>query len=113
MSAEQFQDGMDALATDTDRRSVLKRLGLGGLAAAGMAAVGGAHAADAQGNNNGLITVTITNVLNNLTVDVDVRNNNVALLVCAVVQDINAILVDDEGDAVAILSCDIEQRSGS
>jgi hypothetical protein len=56
-----------------------------------------------------LVTVVITNVLNNLSIDVDVRNVFVALQICAVVQDINAILVDDDGNAVAILTCDITQ----
>jgi hypothetical protein len=31
-----------------------------------------------------LVTVVITNLLNNLNVDVDVKNNNVAVQVCAV-----------------------------
>lgn len=57
-----------------------------------------------------LVTVVITNVLNNLTIDVDVRDIQVALQVCAVVSDVNAILVDDEGDSVAILTCEIEQQ---
>ncbi|HSH81964.1 MAG TPA: hypothetical protein VLA19_25845 [Herpetosiphonaceae bacterium] len=30
-----------------------------------------------------LVTIVITNLLNNLTIDVDVANNNVALQVCA------------------------------
>ena len=58
-----------------------------------------------------LVTVVITNVLNDLSIDVDVRNINVALQVCAVVNDVNAILVDDTGASLAILSCDIEQRN--
>jgi hypothetical protein len=36
----------------------------------------------------------------------------VALQVCAIVQDINAILVDDDGNAVARLACTIQQRGG-
>jgi hypothetical protein len=59
-----------------------------------------------------LVTVVVTNVLNNLSIDVDVRNINVALQVCAVINDINAILVDDEGDSVARLACQIQQRGG-
>ena len=57
-----------------------------------------------------LVTIVITNVLNNLSIDVDVRNIQVALQVCAVVSDINAILVDDEGNSLAVLTCDIQQR---
>jgi hypothetical protein len=37
-----------------------------------------------------LVTVVITNLLNNLSVDVDIRNNNVALQVCAVVAALNS-----------------------
>jgi hypothetical protein len=59
-----------------------------------------------------LVTVVISNVLNNLTIDVDVRNINVALQVCAIVNDINAILVDDDGNSVARLACQIQQRGG-
>ena len=50
-----------------------------------------------------LVTVVITNLLNNLSVEVDVRNNNIAVQVCAVVQALNTILVGQE------LTCDIEQ----
>jgi len=41
----------------------------------------------------GLVTVVITNVLNNLSVDVTVRNNNVAAQICAVVDLLNGILL--------------------
>lgn len=40
-----------------------------------------------------LVTVVITNVLNNLSVNVDVKNNNVAVQVCAVVDLLNGILL--------------------
>ena len=50
-----------------------------------------------------LVTVVINNVLNNLSVDVDVRNVNVAVQVCAVVNALNTIL---DGDR---LTCTIEQ----
>jgi hypothetical protein len=50
-----------------------------------------------------LITVVVTNLLNNLHVEVDVRNNNVAVQVCAVVQALNTILVGQT------LTCEIEQ----
>jgi len=36
-----------------------------------------------------LVTIVITNLLNNLSVDVDVRNINVAVQVCAVVEALN------------------------
>ena len=50
-----------------------------------------------------LVTVIINNVLNNLSIDVDVRNVNVAVQVCAVVNLLNTIL---DGDR---LTCTIEQ----
>ena len=50
-----------------------------------------------------LVTVVITNVLNSLSVDIDVRNNNVAVQVCAAVNLLNTIL---DGDR---LTCTIEQ----
>lgn len=52
----------------------------------------------------GLITIIITNLLNNLHIDVDVKNVNVAVQVCAVVNLLNTIL---DGDR---LTCVIEQR---
>src|SRR5262245_15214083 len=42
-----------------------------------------------------LITVVITNVLNNLSVDITVKNNNVAVQLCAAVQLLNTILVGE------------------
>lgn len=51
-----------------------------------------------------LVTVVINNVLNNLTVDVDVRNNKVAIQVCAIVNLLNTIL-----DGPGPLTCTIEQ----
>jgi hypothetical protein len=58
-----------------------------------------------------LVTIVITNVLNNLTINIDVRNNNVALQVCAVVGEINALLVNRTGSSRALLTCAIRQRS--
>ena len=57
-----------------------------------------------------LVTVVITNVLNNLSVDVDVKNNMVAVQVCAVVQALAGILSDPvTGDPTAVLTCDIQK----
>lgn len=50
-----------------------------------------------------LVTVVITNLLNNLSVEVDVRNNNIAVQVCAAVQALNTIITP------TVLTCDIEQ----
>ena len=44
-----------------------------------------------------LVTVIITNVLNNLSIDVDVRNNKIAVQVCAIVNLLNTILVPPTG----------------
>jgi hypothetical protein len=51
-----------------------------------------------------LVTIVITNLLNNLSIDVDVSKNNIAVQVCAVVQALNTILVGDT------LRCEIEQN---
>jgi hypothetical protein len=53
----------------------------------------------------GLITVVIANVLNNLTVDVDVKDNKVGIQVCAAVNAINTILVGET------LTCTIGQKN--
>ena len=50
-----------------------------------------------------LITVVITNVLNNLHVSIPVQNNKVAVQVCAAVQAINTILAGES------LTCAIGQ----
>lgn len=51
-----------------------------------------------------LVTVVITNLLNNLSVNVEVKNNNVAVQVCAVVELLsNRLLTTDQ------LTCDIQQ----
>ena len=52
-----------------------------------------------------LIVVVVNNVLNDLTVSIPVKNNNIAVQVCAAVELINVELFD-----VDVLACDIEQR---
>jgi hypothetical protein len=49
-----------------------------------------------------LVTIIITNVLNNLSVDVQVKNNNVAVQVCAVINILNQNIGTN-------LTCDIQQ----
>jgi hypothetical protein len=51
----------------------------------------------------GLVTVVITNVLNNLSIDVTVRNNRIAVQVCAFVEALNTILAGQS------LTCTIQQ----
>jgi hypothetical protein len=48
-----------------------------------------------------LVTIVISNVLNNL--EIEVRNNNVAVQVCAVVQAITA-------NNLANLTCEVQQK---
>ncbi len=50
-----------------------------------------------------LITVVITNLLNNLSIDVDVKNNNVAVQICAVVTALSTLVATP-------LDCEIQQR---
>jgi hypothetical protein len=52
-----------------------------------------------------LVTVVITNLLNNLSVDVDVTNNKVAVQVCAIVEAIDVDLFP----GVNALECRIQQ----
>ena len=51
-----------------------------------------------------LVTIVITNVLNNLSVDIDVRNNKIALQICAVIELLNTELFTEE-----TLTCEIQQ----
>jgi hypothetical protein len=50
-----------------------------------------------------LVTIIITNLLNNLSIDVDVKNNNVAVQVCAVVTALSSLVSTP-------LDCSIQQR---
>jgi hypothetical protein len=52
-----------------------------------------------------LVTVVITNLLNNNTVDIDVKNNNVAVQVCAVVNALNIGLFG----GIPTLTCAVHQ----
>jgi len=52
-----------------------------------------------------LVTIVVTNVLNNLSVRIPIKNNNVAVQVCAAVDVISSELLTVDG-----LSCDIQQR---
>jgi len=50
-----------------------------------------------------LVTIIITNLLNNLSIDVDVKNNNVAVQVCAVVTALSSLVNTP-------LDCSIQQK---
>jgi hypothetical protein len=53
-----------------------------------------------------LITVVITNLLNNISIPITVQNNNVAVQVCAIVEAISVDLLG--GNA---LGCAVQQRT--
>jgi hypothetical protein len=55
------------------------------------------------------IVVVIKNVLNNTTIDIDVRNNNVAVQVCAIVNVLNLIIGPNTPNQP--LDCVIERQS--
>ena len=56
-----------------------------------------------------LVTVVINNVLNNLSIDVDVRNNKIAVQVCAIVNLLNLIIVTPPDLPAQTLTCTITQ----
>jgi len=98
MDSQRFDAITRVAASTPDRRNMLKMLG--GAAVAGVAGVVALpHAADAA-----LITIVVTDVLNNLSVDVDVKNNNIAVQVCAVVEVLSTKFFDGN------LTCEIQQR---
>lgn len=58
-----------------------------------------------------LVTVVINNVLNGLSIEIPVKNNNIAVQVCAVVSALNNILVVSGTDSTptAVLACSTDQ----
>ena len=52
-----------------------------------------------------LVTIVITNVLTDISIPITVRNNNIAVQVCAAVELISAELL-----TVDSLTCEIDQR---
>jgi len=59
-----------------------------------------------------LVNIIVTNVLNDLEINIPVKNNNVAVQVCAVVSALNGILVGDNNVPVAVLTCEVDQNQG-
>ena len=98
MDNQQFDTITRLAAKAPDRRKALKLAG----AAALLGTAGFLSRSDDAGAK--LITVVITNLLNNLSVDIDVRNNKVAVQICAAVDALNTTLVG--GD---VLHCEINQ----
>ena len=56
-----------------------------------------------------LISVTVTNVLNNLHIDIPIQNNHVGVQICAAVTALNSILVNNPAanQPVAMLTCNL------
>ena len=54
------------------------------------------------------IVVVITNLLNNTTIDIDVRNNNIAVQICAIVEVLNLIVGPNSPNQP--LDCEITQE---
>jgi hypothetical protein len=52
-----------------------------------------------------LVTIVVTNLLNNLSIPIEIKNNNVAVQVCAAVEAISSELL-----TVDTLRCDVQQR---
>ncbi len=50
-----------------------------------------------------LVTIVITNLLNNLSIDIPIKNNNVAVQVCAVVTALSSLVSTP-------LACEVEQK---
>jgi hypothetical protein len=84
--------------SDSDRRSLLTRLGLGGLAAAGLLAAG----APPTAVNAGGATVVVTNLLNNMSAEFLVKNNKEAVTVCAAFDVVSAEILG------GTLTCEIQ-----
>jgi hypothetical protein len=96
MDSKNFDAITKLAANASDRRNMMKLAG----AAALLGTAGFVTRSDDA--EAALVTIVITNLLNNLSVDVDVRNNNVAVQVCAVVEALNSQIGTS-------LTCDIQQ----
>ena len=114
MESERFDSMSQVAARQPDRRNMLKVV-----AAAALTGVAGAALRTEDGlaheknNNNkrhqnrqhGLVNVVITDVLNNLSITIPIKGNNVAVQVCAVVEAIDVDLL-----ALNTLRCEFVQR---
>jgi hypothetical protein len=100
MEKQHFDTLTRLAAQGPDRRNLLKLVG-----AAAVAGVAGAAVRTEEAEAQGLITavVIVSRSLNDL-VDVEVKNNNIAVQVCAVVDVLSTELLG--GD----LTCTVEQR---
>ena len=96
MDSHRFDAITRVAANAPDRRNVLKLLG--GAVAAGLAGI----VARPDEAEAALVNIIITDVLNNVLVNVEVKNNNVAVQICAVVELLDDALGTD-------LTCTINQ----
>jgi len=96
MDTQKF-DAITRLAANApDRRNMLKLVG----AAAVLGTAGFFSRAD--DTEAALVTIVITNLLNNLSIDVNVKNNNIAVQVCAVINALNVPIGTS-------LTCELDQ----
>jgi D-aminopeptidase len=120
MNVEQFDTITRFAAEAPDRRNVLKMVGAAAVASVAGAVGSGAAEARHKDGHGTLVNieldviddVVIGDILSDNVITVVVKNVNVAAQVCAVVQDINALFVVDEGISLAKLTCEIEQEAG-
>ena len=115
MDDQRFDTMSQVGARLPDRRNMLKVVAAAALTGvAGTALRTEEASADRNNNNNrknnnnrqrGFINVAITDLLNNTTVNVPVRRNNVAVQICAVVELIDVTLL-----GLNALKCEIEQE---
>jgi hypothetical protein len=108
MDNQRFDAITRLAATSPDRRGALKLAGVAAL----LGTAGFLSRSD--DTEAALLTVVIANSLNDV-IEVNVKNNNVAVQICAVVQDINVALLStfvDAAGSTANLTCNIVQNNG-
>ena len=114
MDDQRFDTMSQVAAHLPDRRNMLKVVAAAALTSVAGTALRTEEASAARNNNNnnknrnrqrGLVNVVVTDILNNLSITIPIRNNNVAVQVCAVVEAIDVDLL-----ALNALRCDIVQR---
>ena len=116
MGSQRFDSMTQVAAGLPDRRNMLKVVAAAALTGVAGTAFRTEEGSAMQGNNNnnrrnnrnrqrGLVNVAITDLLNNLTINIPVKNNNIAAQICAAVE-----LIDVELLTLSTLRCEIEQE---
>jgi hypothetical protein len=107
MDTQKFDAITKLAANAPDRRNMLKLVG-----AAAVAGTAG-FLARADNAEAALVTIVITDVVSGISIPIEVKNNNVAVQVCAVVDDINvgilSTIVDANGGDGIDLTCKVQQ----